>query len=60
MDKAIIIILKLCYVTLASVAQERNCGRITAEQARELADNTFQSTASEIHSHRVSNFVTDN
>ncbi len=60
MNEIISTTLRVCYVKLASVAQKESSGWITAEQARELANDIFRDTASKIHRRRVSDFVTDN
>lgn len=60
MDVTIITILRTSYWKLASIAQKRNCGWISAEQAREFADEVFRDTAAEISRRIQSSFVTDN
>ena len=60
MNEPISTTLRVLFLKLASVAEKGNSGWITAEQARELANDIFRDTASKIHRRRVSDFVTDN
>ncbi len=52
--------IKDAFIKLTSIAEKAQSGDITRDQMRELVQDLIQNSASRIHQHRVSRFVTDN
>ncbi len=49
-----------CLIKFTSIVGKRNEQIITCEQANEFIADLIRNTTSEIHRHRVSDFITDN